>query len=151
VSTTALPAVRKSVTVNAPVERAFDVFTDGIGTWWPLERHSLGKDQIDHMVFEKHVGGRVYEIRKDGSEGEWADVLAYDRPSSFTLAWRPYVVLGERPATEVEVRFVAEGDGTRVELEHRGWERLGDEAGESQRGYDGGWEHVLGRYVAAFG
>ena len=94
---------------------------------------------------------RVYEIRKDGSEGEWADVLAYDRPSSFTLAWRPYETLGERPPTELEVRFIAEGDGTRVELEHRGWERLGDEAAESQQGYDSGWDHVLGRYVAAFG
>jgi uncharacterized protein YndB with AHSA1/START domain len=151
VSTTALPTVQKSITVKAPPERAFDVFTDELATWWPFEPHSLGGENIERMVFEPRAGGRVYEIRKDGSEGEWADVLAYDRPSSFTLAWRPYEVLGERPPTELEVRFIAEGDGTRVELEHRGWERLGDEAAESQRGYDSGWDHVLGRYVAAFG
>jgi uncharacterized protein YndB with AHSA1/START domain len=150
VSTTAIPAVRKSVTVNAPVERAFDVFTDGIGTWWPLEQHSLGGENIERMIFEPRAGGRVYEIRKDGSEGEWADVLTYDRPSSFTLAWRPYERPGEGPATELEVRFVAEGDRTRVELEHRGWERLGDKGTESQQGYDSGWTLVLGRFEAAF-
>jgi uncharacterized protein YndB with AHSA1/START domain len=150
VSMTALPAVQKSVTVNAPVERAFDVFTDGLATWWPLEKHSIGKDQIERMVFEKHAGGRVYEVRKDGSESEWADVLAYDRPSAFTLAWRPYEVIGEGPATELEVRFVADGDQTRVELEHRGWERLGDEAAETQQSYDSGWDFVLGQYSAAF-
>jgi uncharacterized protein YndB with AHSA1/START domain len=150
VSTTALPAVQKAVTVNAPVERAFDVFTDGLATWWPLGTHSLAKDQIERMVFEKHAGGRVYEVRKDGSEGEWADVLAYDRLSSFTLAWRPYELAEEGPATELEVRFIADGDQTRVELEHRGWERLGDEAAESQQSYDSGWDFVLGQYVAAF-
>jgi uncharacterized protein YndB with AHSA1/START domain len=150
VSTTALPAVQKSVIVNAPVERAFEVFTDGLATWWPLGTHSLGKDQIDHMVFEHHAGGRVYEILKDGSEREWADVLAYDRLSSFTLAWRPYELAEEGPATELEVRFIADGDQTRVELEHRGWERLGDEAAESQQSYDSGWDFVLGQYVATF-
>ena len=149
-STTALPAVQKSVTVNAPVERAFEVFTDGLANWWPLGTHSLGKDQIDRMVFEHRAGGRVYEILKDGSEREWADVLAYDHLSSFTLAWRPYEVFEERAATELEVRFVREGDQTRVELEHRGWERLGDEAAESQQGYDSGWDFVLGQYVAVF-
>jgi uncharacterized protein YndB with AHSA1/START domain len=150
VSTTALPAVRKSITVNAPLERAFDVFTDGLGSWWPLERYSLGGENIERVVFEPRAGGRVYEIRKDGSEGEWADVLAYHRPSSFTLAWRPYEEPGSRPATELEVRFIADGQQTRVELEHRGWERLGEQAAESQRGYDGGWDHVLRGYVAAF-
>jgi uncharacterized protein YndB with AHSA1/START domain len=151
VSTTALPAVRKSVTVNAPVERAFDVFTNGLATWWPLEQHSLGGENIERMVFEPRAGGRVYEIREDGSEGEWADVLSYDRPTSFTLAWRPYETPGERPPTELEVRFIADGDSTRVELEHRGWERLGDEAAEWQQSYDNGWAMVLGRYEAAFG
>ena len=102
------------------------------------------------MVFEPRAGGRLYEIRKDGSEGEWADVLVYEKPSSFTLAWRPYEEPGSGPATELEVRVVADGEQTHVELEHRGWERLGDEAAESQSGYDSGWEHVLGRYVAAF-
>jgi uncharacterized protein YndB with AHSA1/START domain len=150
VSTTALPAVQKSITVKAPPERAFDVFTQGLATWWPLEQHSLGKENIERMVFEPRAGGRVYEIRKDGSEGEWADVLAYDRPSSFTLAWRPYEVLEEQPPTELEVRFIAEGDGTRIELEHRGWERLGDDAAESQQGYDSGWTFVLGRFEGAF-
>jgi uncharacterized protein YndB with AHSA1/START domain len=151
VSTTALPAVQKSITVKAPPERAFDVFTDGLATWWPLEQHSLGKENIERMVFEPRAGGRVYEIRKDGSEGEWADVLAYDRPSSFTLAWRPYEVHEEQPPTELEVRFIAEGDGTRVELEHRGWERLGDDAAETQQNYDTGWVFVLGRFEGAFG
>ena len=40
--------VEKSVTVSVPVERAFEVFTAEIGTWWPLHTHSIGGDKISH-------------------------------------------------------------------------------------------------------
>jgi uncharacterized protein YndB with AHSA1/START domain len=77
-------------------------------------------------------------------------VLAYDRPHAVRLAWRPYSEPGSRQATEVEIRFSPKGESTRVELEHRGWERLGETAADSRQNSDGGWDHVLRRYTEAF-
>jgi uncharacterized protein YndB with AHSA1/START domain len=140
-------AVRRSVTVNRSVEDAFRLFTEGISTWWPFETHSIGKDGADpdEAVFEGREGGRLYERMADGHTSHWATVLAWEPPSRVVLSWelRP-----DRPATVVEVRFSPAGDGTRVDLEHRGWERLGDQAREAKAGYDTGWEVVLGHYAA---
>ena len=137
--------IRKSLTVAAPVERAFEVFTERIGSWWPLEHYSIGGDQVEAVVIDQREGGRVYERSKDGSEAEWADVLAWEPPNRLVLRWR---VNPKSPATEVEVHFSPEGEGmTRVELEHRGWEAFTDEALTTSRaGYSEGWDLVLGRY-----
>ena len=138
--------VRRSVTVNRSVEDAFRLFTEGMSTWWPFETHSIGKDGADPeaAVLEGREGGRLYERMADGHTSHWATVLAWEPPTRVVLSWelRP-----DRPATEVEVRFSEAGDGTRVELEHRGWERLGDEAAEAKTSYGSGWEYVLGRYA----
>jgi len=141
-----LAAVKRSVSVPLPVEKAFQLFTDGIGTWWPFVTHSLGGEETEDAVLEPRVGGLVYERRRDGTTEEWADVTAWDPPHRLELSWRVNPTRAE--PTEVEVEFVPEGAGTRVELEHRGWERLED-GPEARANYDTGWEFVLGRYSEA--
>jgi uncharacterized protein YndB with AHSA1/START domain len=83
-----IEAIRKSVTVNVPVERAFEGFTDGITTWWPLVTHSYGGDKASAAIFEGKVGGRVYERQEDGTEADWAEVVAWEPPSRFLLDWK---------------------------------------------------------------
>ena len=141
-TTTAQLAVRKTVTVPLPPERAFELFTARMGEWWPFATHSVYGDAVETGVFEERVGGRVLERTADGREHEWARVRAYEPPSRFVLEW---VVNPARPATELEVTFSAEGDATRVELEHRGW---GDDD-DGRRSYDEGWETVLARFAEA--
>jgi uncharacterized protein YndB with AHSA1/START domain len=133
--------VRKTVTVQPSPERAFALFTEHIGEWWPFGSHSIHGDKVDRLVFERRVGGRVYERTADGEEADWATVLAFEPPSRFLLEWR---VNPSRAATELEVTFTPNGSGTRVDLEHRGWD-----AEERHRSYDSGWDVVLGEYVAA--
>lgn len=136
--------IRKGVVVPLPVERAFELFTARIGEWWPLATHSIAGDGADGAFIEQRVGGRVYERSRTGDEALWATVTAWEPPRRFALDWK---VNPRKPGTEVEVRFSPEGDGTRVELEHRGWERFGDAAETEQPSYDSGWDHVLGRFV----
>ena len=147
--------VRTSIVVEAPVERAFSVFTDGFGRFKPREHNMLGVD-IAETVFEPRAGGHVYDRGVDGSECRWARVLAYEPPDRVVFSWdiSPQWTLESDPerASEVEVRFIAETpERTRVELEHReldrhgeGWEgvRAGVEAPE-------GWPLYLNRYAEA--
>jgi uncharacterized protein YndB with AHSA1/START domain len=109
---TAIEPVRRSVTVRRPPDDAFGLFTDGIGTWWPFESHSIGEDKVETAVFEPLVGGELYEQRRDGTRCHWATVLAWDPPSRIVLEWKvnPNAVA----ATELEIRFTAEGDVTRA-------------------------------------
>ena len=138
-------SVRSSVDVHAPIERAFRVFTEDIGSWWDPTHHIL-EGELAEMVFEPHVGGHVYDRGVDGSECRWARVLAYEPPHRFVISWDVSVqwrLETDRDKTsEVEVRFVElDGDHTRVELEHRnierhgpGWEEMRDAVGSP-----GGW------------
>ncbi|HWK19113.1 MAG TPA: SRPBCC family protein [Solirubrobacteraceae bacterium] len=133
-------SVRTSITVEAPIDRAFAMFTDGIGTWWPPENHIL-QAELAEMVFEPRVGGHVYDRGVDGSESRWARVLAYEPPGRVVISWdiNPRWEIEADPAktSEVEVRFTAEGpERTHVELEHRnldrhgeGWEQMRDAVG----------------------
>jgi uncharacterized protein YndB with AHSA1/START domain len=137
-------AVRKTVTVSASLEHAFNVFTEGIATWWPLGKYSVKEELADDVVFEARLGGRVYE-RWEGGEENWGEVLAWEPPRRIVFSWHPG--RDSKESTEIEVRFSEDGDATKVELEHRGWERLGDRAKEARAGYDSGWTGVLERYV----
>jgi uncharacterized protein YndB with AHSA1/START domain len=139
----ALEPIRKSVTVDRTPTEAFDVFTRGIAEWWPLRTHSISQDRAATCVIEPKTGGAVYEVRDDGERFPWGRVLAWDPPLGLVLSWHP----GREPevAQEVEVRFTAVGNGTRVDLEHRRWERLGDEAADVRRRYEDGWGDVLER------
>jgi uncharacterized protein YndB with AHSA1/START domain len=139
-----IDVVRKTITVDCAVEEAFDIFTADTLSWWPVETHSLAKS-VREIVFEPEAGGEVYEVAESGERGHWATIVAWEPPSRLVLAWN--VGNASPAATEVEVRFVADGARTRVELEHRGWEALG-EPGVTRRGeYDTGWDYVLGAYV----
>ncbi len=139
--------IRRSVTVARAVDEAFKLFTEGMGSWWPFVDHSIGDERVKDLVFEPKEGGKLSEVWDDGSEHYWATITAYEPPSRFVLEWKPNP---ERPAaTEIEVRFIAEGSRTRVELEHRGWERLGDQAPEARASYNGGWPVTLGRFAEA--
>jgi uncharacterized protein YndB with AHSA1/START domain len=148
--------IRRSVRVDRAREDAFRLFTEGMGEWWPVERFSRTADgeygegvKLERVVFEPREGGRVYEVTSDGREPSWAEILTYEPPSRIVLAWRPND--SDRPPTEVEVRFEPDGEGTLVELEHRGWERLGDLAADAREGYANGWPLTLERYAAAAG
>jgi uncharacterized protein YndB with AHSA1/START domain len=144
-----IPPVEKTFQVRLPVERAFRLFTQEIHTWWPLESHSVGGDQAHTCVFESEAGGRIYEIQRDGTESEWGRVLAWEPPHRVTFTWHP----GRQASTaqEVEVTFEETPGGTSVRLTHRGWETLGEKAQETRRGYDTGWDKVLGRYMQEAG
>lgn len=146
-------SVTKSIVVQAGIERAFDVFTLQMGTWWPPEHHLL-EAELEEMIIEPRAGGRLYDRGVDGSECCWGHVLAYEPPSRFvfswdiSLAWK--IETDRSKCSEVEVRFVAEApERTRVELEHRhidrhgdGWEQMREAVGST-----GGWGVGLQRFA----
>jgi uncharacterized protein YndB with AHSA1/START domain len=139
--------VRKSVRVTAPTERAFEIFTAGIGRWWPRTHH-IGACDLDTLVIEPRDGGRWFERGIDGVECEIGKVLIWDPPSRLVLNWQLGADFRFDPAliTEVEVRFMADGENaTRVELEHRDLERLGDRAEAFREQIDSadGWGGLL--------
>lgn len=133
--------VRKSITVGCSPERAFSLFTDGFTRWWPLATHSLSQARAIGCGIDPAVGGEVYEIRDDGERIAWGWVLEWEPPRRFVMAWHP----GATPeqAQEVELRFTGVVEGTRVELEHRKWEKLGESASVAREGYNAGWETVF--------
>jgi len=142
-------SVRSSTVVDAPIEHAFSVFTDGIGSWFPSQ-YNLLEVEIAERVFEPRVGGQVYDRGTDGSECHWARVLAYEPPERVTISWdiSPHWQIETDPAktSEVDVRFIAETpERTRVELEHRNIDRHGDgweQTREAVEG-EGGWSGCL--------
>ena len=139
-----LEAVRKTVTVDCVVEEAFRVFTADAISWWPIDSHSIHGEAVKEIVFEGREGGEVYELTAAGEKGHWARVIAWEPPTRIVLAWN--ILEREAAPPEVEIRFVPEGESTRVELEHRGWEAIADEAAAKRDSYDTGWGHVLGVY-----
>lgn len=148
-------AVRKTFTVAAPPQKAFEVFTAGLDRWWP-KTHTIGKAPLKRAVMEPKAGGRWYGIDENGGEDEWGDVLAWEPPERLLLAWRISHEWGydANLLTEVEVRFTAVDDGqTRVDFEHRGLERLGDSAAAvaARASMDGGWGLILDSFKAAVG
>lgn len=151
---TALSA-RVSVTVDATPDRAFEVFTTGMSTWWPKDSHHIGDQDAVAVVIEPRPGGRWFERAADGTECPWGFVTAWEPPARLLLAWHLNADWDFDPdparATEVEVTFAREGERTLVTLEHRGFEVLGDRAVEVRDSVrsDGGWIELLDRYAQA--
>ena len=153
-SSTISPApVRKSIHVKAPPQKAFQVFTAGIGSWW-LKRHSINKQSAQaDVVMEPFAGGRWFERGEDGSECSWGKVLIWEPPARLVLAWQIDGTWTHNPdfMTEVEVRFTAEDKGTRVDLEHRHLARYGAQAATARAALDSpeGWSGLLQSYATA--
>jgi uncharacterized protein YndB with AHSA1/START domain len=152
-STTGL-VVRKTVTVDAPVERAFEVFTTGFDRWWPREHH-IAQVEMAEAILEPKAGGRWYERGVDGSECEWGEVIAWEPPRHVALRWHLGGDFRYEPDPEkssrVDVRFQAQGPGrTLVELVHSEIERHGDGAEALRNAVDsgGGWQLILAELAA---
>jgi uncharacterized protein YndB with AHSA1/START domain len=139
--------IEKSVTVAAPVERAFRVFTEEIHTWWPLRTHAVDTERSDMVILEGREGGRLFERTPAGDEHIWGSVSMWDPPNRVGYSWHPG--RGEETAQEVEVTFTPVGKGTRVDVRHWGWEKLGDRLEETIASYNEGWDLVISKYAEA--
>jgi uncharacterized protein YndB with AHSA1/START domain len=149
-ASTAIP-VRLVITVATTQQRAFEVFTAQFGRWWPKEYH-LSHAGIADFVLEPQVGGRWYEVGVDGTECDTGRVTAFDPPDRLIVAWHLDGDWKYDPdpahASEFEVRFIAEGPTqTRVELEHRRFERHAVGAAAVRDGVSRGWSYCLELYA----
>jgi uncharacterized protein YndB with AHSA1/START domain len=142
--------VRVSISVNVSRERAFKVFTEEIGSWWPLATHSIENDDVVGAELDGRVGGLIVERHADGGEARWGTVTVWEPPARLVFSWNP--TYEERSETEVEVAFVEDGpETTRVELQHGGWERVGKTGAELREGYVTGWAYIMReRYASVF-
>jgi hypothetical protein len=127
----------------APTE-AFAVWTERFSTWWP-DDHTVTGDP-ESVVLEPCLGGRIYERARDGTEHAWGEVTAWEPPGRLCYLW--HLRRDRSDATEVEIRFLAQDSGTRVEIEHRGWERLGADADQWRDRNVVGWQTLLPHFVA---
>jgi uncharacterized protein YndB with AHSA1/START domain len=152
VTETTNPPVRKTINVSTSAERAFHVFTEGFDTWWPRS-HSIGKSGLQKAIIETRLGGRCYQQSVDGTECDWGRILVWEPPQRFVLAWQLNPKWEYEPdmakASEVEISFTPEPDGsTRVDLEHRHFDRHGAGAAQMRAGVDSpeGWGGLLEKY-----
>jgi uncharacterized protein YndB with AHSA1/START domain len=146
-------SVRKVSMVAAPPTVAWRVFTERMGTWWPLATYKIGKASAVDAVIEPRVGGRWYERGDDGSTCDWGRVLVWEPPSRLVLSWDVSADWQYDPElkTEIEIRFIAAAEGgTRVELEHRKLDRYGARRAEMRRVFDteGDWGSLLAMFAA---
>jgi uncharacterized protein YndB with AHSA1/START domain len=153
-SATEVAAVKKSVSVNASVERAFEVFTAGFDSWWPRTHH-IGKSPMKEGIIEPSAGGRCYTKQEDGTDCDWGRVLVWDPPRRLVIAWQITHEWGYEPdpakASEVDIRFTPEAGGrTRVDLEHRHFERHGAGGAVMRTAVDSpdGWGGLLKLFAA---
>lgn len=139
--------IRLSFEVDCAPEQAFGVWTSRISQWWPAD-HTVSGEAGSAIVLEGWPGGRIFERRVGGQEHDWGQVTIWEPPNRLAYTWHLKREASE--ATEVDIRFVLSSDrATRVEIEHRGWERLGAD-GETWRDRNrGGWATLLPHYVAA--
>jgi len=149
---TILP-VRKHVTVEVGAERAFDVLTQRMATWWN-EAHHIGAEPFVDVRLEPFVGGRWWEVDAGGDECTWGRVLVWEPPTRLVLAWQIDGQWAYDPdlVTELELRFVEQGPTTtRVELEHRNLDRLEEQAASTRESFDGpeGWAGLLALFAGA--
>jgi len=139
--------LRVSMDIACSVEHAFSVWTTRIGAWWPPDHTVTGEPGLA-IVLEDGVGGRIYERTPDGTEHDWGEVTVWKPPTQLAYLW--HLRRDRADATEVDIRFVPLGaTATRVEIEHRGWERLGSAAGEWRERNRAGWQTLLPHFLAA--
>ncbi len=144
-SVTAQPPLVKTLSVPWDPATAFRRFTAEIGTWWPRRTHSVGGHRSQAVRFEGHVGGRIVETVRGGAPCVWGTVTAWEPDARVAFTWHPG--MDPASATAVEVRFEAEGGGTKVTLTHAGWEAYGAKGRRTRRAYGPGWEYVLSAFT----
>lgn len=137
-----LEPVRSEVEIELTQREAFEFFTSHLSRWWPLRTHSVSGERAETAVFELAEGGEIFELAENSEKITWGTVLLFEPPSRLIFSWHPG--RDSETAQEVEVRFDSIDSGTRVSLEHRGWEALGDDAEQIRDQYVSGWDHVLG-------
>jgi uncharacterized protein YndB with AHSA1/START domain len=139
--------IRLIVELDCPAEHAFEVWTARIGTWWPVDHTASGQPGLA-VTLEGRPGGRIFERTPAGTEHDWGEVLAWEPPARLVYSW--HLRRDRADATEVEIRFVpVERSRTRVEIEHRAWERLGAEGEAGRDRNRGGWSTLLPHYREA--
>lgn len=148
---TMVEPVRTDVLVEVDQAEAFRIYTERIADWWPVHTHSMSHDRLGEPArgcgIEPFVGGRCFEVMADGSECAWGEIRVWEPPHRLVHSWD--VSVNAPGPTEVEIRFEPAEGGTRVSVEHRGWEIWGEEADEKRSSYNRGWPTVLGLYAEA--
>ena len=142
---TPVEPLRLTIDVDCAPEHAFAVWTERFSLWWPAD-HTVTGDP-DLVALEPRLGGRIYERGPDGSEHDWGEVTTWEPPRRLGYLW--HLMRDRADATEVEIAFRAHETGTRVEIEHRGWERLGADADVWRTRNHAGWSTLLPHYVSA--
>ena len=139
--------LRFSFVVECPADHAFSTWAERASAWWPPSHTVTGKRGVE-VVFEPRAGGRIFERAPDGTEVEWGEIRAWEPPGRLAYSW--FIRTDRESATDVEIRFLDQDDGTtRVEIEHGGWDRLGDRGPRWRDVNFGGWDGVLPVYVEA--
>ena len=139
--------LRLSFEVGCPVAHAFDVWTSKISRWWPAD-HTVSAENGLLVVLEGRPGGRIFERTSSGTEFEWGEVTVWEPPSRLAYLW--HLRRDRADATEVEITFLDQGNSTtRVEIEHRGWERLGAPGRGCRDANQAGWNTLLPHYINA--
>ena len=144
-----LEPIRLSFEVACSPEHAFEVWTARTSSWWPLS-HTVSVERGLDVVIEGRDGGRIYERTPTGAEHDWGQITEWEPPRRLVYQW--HLRQDRADATEVEVRFLAVDDGgsaTRVEIEHRGWERLGERATARRQANVAGWNGLLPHFIEA--
>lgn len=136
-----------SFDIDCAPARAFELWTSRTSTWWPADHSVSGSADLE-VIFEQQVGGRVYERTPSGDEHDWGEVTAWEPPGLVAYTW--HLRTDPAEATDVEIRFLPTDQGrTRVEIEHRGWERIGGLADQRREGNRRGWDAILPRFIHA--
>ena len=132
--------VSLTLELDWPPAHAFAVWAERTSLWWPQDHTVSGEPGVT-VTFEPRAGGRIFERTAGGEEHDWGEVVAWEPPQRLVYLW--HIGHGRDSATEVEIRFSSLGTGTLVEIEHRGWQRLGAAGVEGRAGNLGGWRGVL--------
>lgn len=142
-----LEPLRLTQVIRCPPAHAFDVWTRHIATWWP-KGHSVSGDPAAVVVLEPHRGGRILERTSDGREIDWGEITEWSPPTRLGFLW--HISRDRGDATEVELTFADQGDGTtRLDIVQTGWERLGREGAAWRQSNTQGWGAVLPVFTAA--
>jgi hypothetical protein len=136
-----------SYEIDCPADHAFEVWTTRLSTWWP-KGHSASGDPRTEITLEPRLGGRIFERTPDGTEIDWGRITVWDPPRRLGYRW--HIGRDEDQATDVALSFVAlDGDRTRLEILHSGWERLGSEGPSWRDANTNGWSALIPRFVEA--